>query len=665
MSEKIPLFLKTEIAEWACFFRRRCPGLCSARFRIQSELEAFAHHPDLWFAIISAGWVALLYRHGISGGFVYDDVAQIQNNPALAFWHSAREYARSAIPFNGQFRGIGGSFYRPLFWFSLALDRFLWGLNATGFHLTNLALHWGNGLLAFLLLKRLNVSSLLSASVCITWLSLPINCEVVAWISGRSIALAVLFLLTSLLSADWYFRSHRTVALLGYAIAALASLLSHEIGILTLPMTCLLVCSVNAKRRNWFVLWGVGLAVDAVYLYIRHTAGGHLSSSTPGLLGISMAFWKYTAWMLLPIRMSIERSTDVPLNNSPTAAAAAFVGVLALFITFLQLRHKMPEVAAGLAWLFIALVPFCGVVPIYQGMAERYTYLAALGLVLAIVGLLSRLKNGTRSLALCTVVVWLLWGVWRLNARVLDWRQEISIYAKSLAATPRSSVLLYNLGLAFAERGDNSRAADYYQRAIGLNPGYTSAIINLANVFQRQGNYPQSAALYQKAIRLDPQDPDAWVNLGNLYLQLALTQQAKNAYENAIALKPNDVEAILGLGAMFQRSGNFSDAEQAYRHAVAVDPTQASAYCDLGALFLQEGNLAAAGKELTRAIEHNSSYAPAYFDLGVLYEQMGRRNLAIEMYKKTLDIQPNYQHARSNLERMEARPGASAPESYP
>jgi protein O-mannosyl-transferase len=637
----------------------------SARFRIESKLEAFTHHPDLWFAIISAFWVLLLYRHVISAGFVYDDVAQIQNNPALASWHSAREYARSAVPFNTEVRGIGGSFYRPLFWCSLALDRILWGLNATGFHLTNLALHWGNGLLVFLILRRLHVSGLIPASVCITWLSLPINCEVVAWISGRPTALATLFLLTGLLSADWYLRSNRIVALLCFAIASLASLLTHEIGILTLPMVCLLAYAFNAVRRNWFVLLGVGSAVDAVYLYIRHTAGGQLASATPVFTGTGITFWKYIAWMLLPIRMSIERSTDVPLNNSPMAAAAAFVGVLALFITCLQLRHKMPEVSAGLAWLFIALIPFCGVVPIYQGMAERYTYLAALGLILAIVGFLSRLKNETRSLALGTLVLWLLWGVWRLNARVLDWREEISIYAESLAATPRSSVLLYNLGVAFAERGDNSKAADYYQRAIGLNPDYTAAIINLANLFQRQGNYPQSVALYQKAISLDPRDPDVWVNLGNLYLQLALTQRAKSAYENAIALKANDVEAIVGLGAMFQRSGDFSDAEQAYRRAIAVDPSQASAYCDLGALFLQQGNLPAAGKELTRAIEHNSSYAPAYFDLGVLYEQTGRRDLAIDMYKKAVNIQPDYQHARSNLERMEARPAASAPKSYP
>ena len=119
------------------------------------------------------------------------------------------------------------------------------------------------------------------------------------------------------------------------------------------------------------------------------------------------------------------------------------------------------------------------------------------------------------------------------------------------------------------------------------------------------------------------------------------------------------------LGAAFQRSGDFSAAEQAYRRAIAVDPSQAAAYSDLGALFLQQGNPDAAREQLIKAIEHDSSNALAYFDLGVAYEQTGRRDLAAEMYTKALDIQPDYQHARSNLERLEARPGASPPQTHP
>ncbi len=643
----------------------RSPSRASANLRIKPVLALFVSNPDLWFAIISACWVVLLYRHVIGAPFVYDDVAQIQNNITLSSWRSAAVYARSAVPFNSEFRGFGGSFYRPVFWFSLALDRALWRSNATGFHFTNLFLHWANGLLAFLLLRRLRVSLLLSAIVSIIWLSLPINSEVVAWISGRSISLAVWFLLTGLLSAHWYLRSNRIVALFCYVIASFGALLSHEIGILTLPMTYLLLYVGGAARRNWLVLSGAGLAVDAVYLWLRHIGGARLTSGVSVPIGLAITFWKYIDWILLPVRMSIERSTDVPTNSSTIIRAGAVIGGLALLFAILRLRNKLPEVAAGLTWLCIALVPFCGIVPIYQGMAERYVYLAGLGLVFAIVALFFHLKGRTRSVVLCAGILWVLWGAWRVNARVLNWRGEVPLYLSSLDATPKSSVLLYNLGVAFAEAGDTSKAADYYQRAIALKPDYTSAIINLGNLFQNQANYSQAEGLYKRAISLDPQDPDAWVNLGNLYLHLALTQQAKSAYEKAIALKSNDIEAIIDLGAVLQRSGDFSAAEEAYQRAIAVDPSQAAAYCDLGALFLQQGNLAAAREQLIKAIEHNSSYAPAYFDLGVVYEQTGSRDLAVEMYKKALDIQPDYQHARSNLERIESRPRATPLETHP
>jgi tetratricopeptide (TPR) repeat protein len=621
----------------------------------------FAAHPDLWFAILSACWVGLLYRHVIGAAFVYDDVPQISKNAALSSWHSVVGYFRSAVPFNREFRGFGGSFYRPLFWTSLALDRALWGLDATGFHCTNLVLHWANGLLAFLLLKRLRVSVLVAAAVPLLWLGLPINAEVVAWISGRSISLAFLFLLTGLLCAECYLRSNRAVPLIGYAMASLASLLSHEIGILTLPMTWLALYWANAARRRWFALSGVAVATDALYLGLRYFAGAHISSGVGSSVssGVSVfvesavTFWKYVGWMVLPLRMSVERSTDVPTHSSALALAAALIGILALLVAVLLLRKKMPEVAFGLAWLAIALAPFCGIVPIYQGMAERYTYVAALGLVLAVVGFLFQLERWPRLLMVSVVILWVGWGARRLNARVLDWREEIPLYASSLEATPRSSALLYNLGVAFADAGDASAAADYYQRAIDLNPHYTSAIINMGNVFEHQENYSQAADLYRRAIGLDARDPDAWLNLGNVYLQLNLTEDAKNAYEKALALRSNDVEAMINLGAARQRSGDFSGAEQAYRRAIAADPHQAPAYCDLGALFLQLGNAQAAREQLTKALEQDAGYAPAYFNLGVVYEQTGRRDLAAEMYRKTLEIQPDYQRARAGLDRMQ------------
>ncbi len=617
-------------------------GLCSS-------------HSNLCFVFLSACWVFLLYWQALSGPFVYDDVTQIQQNHALLSWHTAAEYFRSSVPFNKEFRGFAGSFYRPLFWLSLTLDRKLWGLNPTGFHVTNLVLHWASGLLGFLLLRNFG-ASILMAGAALVWLGLPINSEAVAWISGRSFCLMDLLLLLALLMADWYLRSRRPWPLIVYCFASLGALLSHEAGVLVLPLTILVAYARDHKPRQWWLpLGGAGISIALVYLGLRHLAGADIPTAIPAILPLGIEFLKYVQWMLLPVAMSIERSTDVSANAFSFAAVVALLVVLLLFILIVRLRKKMPEVAVGLAWMSITLLPFCGIIFIYQGMAERYDYLASQGLALAIVALSLRARKWMRPAALSLVMLWSVWGAWRLNARALDWTNEVSLYTASLNATPRSAVLLFNLGVGSADVGDVDKAIEYYQRALSINPNYVSALVNLGNTLRARGDYLEAIALYRRAISLDPQSPDPWIDLGNLYGQEGSTQEAKNAYEKAITLKPNDTQAIINLGVTYQRLGNFPAAKQQYERAISIDGNQAAVYCNLGALFVQEGNADAAVKQFTTATQIDPAYAPAYFDLGVLYQRTGNNDLAAQMYEKALEVKPDYQQARLNLERLRGR----------
>jgi len=624
-------------------FRERVLSLCRSR----------AH---FCFAIISGCWVFLLYWQAIQGPFLYDDIPQIQQNHALLSWHAAFEYFRSSVPFNNEYRGFAGSFYRPLFWLSLTLDRKLWGLNPSGFHVTNLVLHWATGLLGFLLLRNFGASVLMASAASLVWLGLPINSEAVAWISGRPFCLTGFLLLLALLMADWYLRSRRPLPLICYFFASLGALLSHEAGVLVLPLTVVVAYAKDRKPGRWWLpLAGVGTGVVLVYLGLRNLAGAHVPTVLPRILPLGISFLKYVQWMIFPVKMSVERSIDAPANSFSLAAVGALLIVLVLFALIVWWRNKMPELTAGMAWMSIALLPFCGIVFIYQGMAERYDYVASQGLALAVVAVSLRARNWAKPAVLSLVMLWIGWGAWRLNARVRDWTNEVSLYTTSLKATPKSAVLLYNLGVASADAGDSEKAIEFYRRSININPNYVSALVNLGNLLRARGNYSESIALYERAISLDPQSPDAWIDLGNVYGQQGSAQEAKNAYEKAIALKPDDTRAIINLGVTFQRLGDLPAAKQQYERAISIDGTQAAVYCNLGALLVQQGNADAGSKQFKRAIQIDPSYAPAYFDLGVLYQQTGNNDLATRMYEKALEIKPDYQKARLNLERLQGR----------
>src|SRR5215472_10762612 len=256
----------------------------------------FKIHPLPCFAILSFLWVAVLYRHALSAGFVYDDVDQIQHNLTLRSWPAIMQYFGSADHFSRSFRGAGGTFYRPLFWTTLVIDWHLWKLNPAGFHLTNLALHSINGLLAFLLLRRLRASRLLAGCAVFIWLGLPILSESVAWISGRPYLLTTLFLLVSLHGAEWYRDSRRTFALFCFAATSLAALLSHEAGILVFPLVVLTGLVRERIRASAAPLLLAGLAAVVIYSLLRQRAGAFAPLSLE-ILPVGASLLKYVGWM--------------------------------------------------------------------------------------------------------------------------------------------------------------------------------------------------------------------------------------------------------------------------------------------------------------------------------------------------------------------------------
>jgi tetratricopeptide (TPR) repeat protein len=603
--------------------------------------------------VLASTW--FLYRHALSGQFLYDDVPQIRDNPALLSWTSTLHYFRAAIPFSSGYLTTGGSFYRPLLWVSLALDRRLWGLNPWPFHTENIALHCVNGLLWFWLLRRLGLSRWWSITAMTLWLTLPINSEAVAWISGRYILLFTSFVLGSLVATDLFLSSRRFVFLALLCFLEICAALSYEAGVLAAPLTLvwLYFRASQFEKKLWAPVAAVGLFVCAFALSVRPLVHAELPRGSAAPFSFGLAFLHYLQWMAFPIRMSIERSTDLPPNTLTLAGCGAFVVVAALICVSIYLRKRRPALSFGITWLLITLIPFCGLVPNYQGMAERYEYLASMGLAIAILRLVSKSMRWMRPIAFGAAVVWFGWGAWRVNARAMDWKDEGTLARASLKATPKSATLWYNLALTEAETGDVSGAIAHYRRAIEVNPRYQAAFVNLSNLLRRQGNYQEALDLMTRSVALNPSDADSWTSLGNIYEEMGMLQYATNAYRKAVNLNPNNALAVINLGAAFQISGDLKEAQRQYERALVLAPNEVSTYCNLSMVLFQQHKPDEAIRLLKKGIAINAKYPAAYFDLGVIYEDRGDKPNAIAMYKKALDLCPNYKDAPLRLNRLQ------------
>jgi Flp pilus assembly protein TadD len=488
--------------------------------------------------------------------------------------------------------------------------------------MTNLLLHWADGLLGFLLLRRLGLTSLVAATTALLWLGLPINSEVVAWISGRSYSLMFGFMLLAFLSGQSYLQSGRPRMLAGFGLFSLLALLSNEAGVLVIPLGILVAYAIGrTARKPRMLLLGSAAGVYTLYFYLRHLIGIRSLNAPPVIWPVSISFFKYLDWMFLPFHMSVERSADMPVNHFSAWACLGFIGMSGIVVLTYRIRKSLPDVACGLMWTLIALLPFCGIIVIYQGLAERYEYLASAGVCLAICALVFTVQNQERrTIFFSLITIWILWGVWRVQSRVADWTDPARLYTASLRATPDSSKLLYNLGAVSEQRGDLTTAESSYKKALAFKPNYEPAIAGLGNVYLRRNDPRRAQSVYYKALKLEPADAASITNL-------AVASQEMN--ETAVA-------------------------EQQYKRAIAVAPNRDDAYCNLGALLFQERRVSEATAILSKALSVNPQDATAYYDLAAIYQNVGKRDLALTLYKKVLVLKPADPDALSQVTQLES-----------
>ena len=141
--------------------------------------------------------------------------------PALQYGFILWDDDRNLLT-NPSYRGLGWAQIRwaftsavmghwiPVTWLTFGLDHTLWGMNAFGYHLTNVLLHAANAVLFYFLARRLLRHGLptvpawaitLGASVAALFFAVhPLRVESVVWVTERRDVLSALFYLVTVLA---------------------------------------------------------------------------------------------------------------------------------------------------------------------------------------------------------------------------------------------------------------------------------------------------------------------------------------------------------------------------------------------------------------------------------------------------------------------------------
>jgi Tfp pilus assembly protein PilF len=129
--------------------------------------------------------------------------------------------------------------------------------------------------------------------------------------------------------------------------------------------------------------------------------------------------------------------------------------------------------------------------------------------------------------------------------------------------------------------------------------------------------------------------------------------RAVELYKESLELFPT-AEAHTFLGWTFHFQGKIQEAIEECKLAIAVDPEFGNPYNDIGAYLIELERYDEAIPWLEQALTAKR-YEPRhfpYFNLGRAYLAKGSINRAREMFRESLEIEPQYTLARQALENV-------------
>lgn len=389
------------------------PPESSSQLRRISRAPAARHPPR---PILLAGLAALagvlVMLPALDGPFIFDDIPLIEGNHYVhGLEHWPRWFREALWSTNYDPSVQHRSFFRPVVVASYALDWWWGGGMPLAFHATNVLVHGANTFLLFYLLRSwvggASLPALLGASA---FALHPVQTESIAWISGRTDALAAF----GLLGATLGIRVARERRALGLALQGVCVLLAFGAKEMAVVLPVLAGIELWSERREpltWrelrrlvIALWPwLALALAFVAVHLRFDTGqtprGGLTAYNRVPLVLE-AYGRYAALLAWPDDLTLGRALlrygAGVIEPYPAFVLAGGLALVGAGAAAYRLRLERPEVSLALLALITTLVPVSSA--IWLGYAvlvsPRFLYVpmvaVALGVAAAFAGSLGR-----------------------------------------------------------------------------------------------------------------------------------------------------------------------------------------------------------------------------------------------------------------------------------
>jgi protein O-mannosyl-transferase len=545
------------------------------------------------------------------------------------YYVTGNSYVQSGITLDGILAAFSIKPYGwdPLTFISLMFDNELYGLNAGGYHVTNVILHVLSTLLLFWLFNRMTGSVWRSTFVAGLFALHPLHVESVAWIGERKDVLSGFFWMLTLCFYVYYTGKPVIRRYLVVLFCYVCALMSKPM-VLTLPIILIFLDywplgrlqSDNhplskTKIAGIIPLWQVmektpfivlSSIIALITLSLQNHAYAQYLENFPLSLRLANApvsfvtylgktFWPHDLSVLYPF------SDQIPIWQVWGAILLIFV----ISAAIIAAAKHLPYLFVGWVWYSITVLPVIGIIQVgNEAMADRYTYLPSIGIYIMLawgIPLLFQQEDMHKKIffpagmVVLTILAFLSWN------QCGYWKNSFTLFSHALRVTKNNYLASNCLGIVKFIEGKNQEAIDYYTETIRLKPHFTGGYIGRGLTYCKIGQNQLAINDYNEAIRLDKNYADAYHERGIAYNNLSQYEHAIKNYNKAISLRPYFFEAYSSRGITYYKLGQYELAINDFNKAIQIEPNFAEAINNRGFAYFKQNNNKLGLKDAQRA----------------------------------------------------------------
>ena len=245
------------------------------------------------------------------------------------------------------------------------------------------------------------------------------------------------------------------------------------------------------------ILFALSAAACVITVLAQGVMQETLFANQPWHLRVLNAFLSYMRYVMKTFWPNdLAPMYSQPLDQFPLWQSIA-AGVIFLLITIIAVTwaRRRPYLFVGWFWFVGTLVPVIGLMQVgIQTMADRYTYIPHIGLLIMLVWggkeALSTRCSPALTASIASIILLACLISTYLQARL--WQNNIALVEKCGCRDIQQTLLAYDcLGISLMAKGRANDALPQFKKAIELEPRYAKARHHLGLVLEEQQKWSE------------------------------------------------------------------------------------------------------------------------------------------------------------------------------